>query len=141
MSSALLISILAILAVFSWPALLVLVIVNYNYRKHRLQHEERMAAISKGLPIIEPTVPAKSRNPYIWPLVLIALGLALVIGNILADEIEDIGWGLVPMFIGGALLTAQLLAHNKKKDKAADADIKAVTGHNLGKAIDDAKAN
>jgi hypothetical protein len=98
----------------------------HNNRRRELEHQERMAAIEKGLPIpqmpIMPALPAqmmppmKQRNPYLWGFILLGAGLALVIGKIIEGN-DDLGFALVLMFIGGAILAANFLFTNQHKQQ------------------------
>jgi len=81
----------------------------------------RELAIEKGvdIPIISPRE-TKVRNPYAWPFAFIAIGLALVLGNILMG-IFDLTWSFIPLFIGLGLLFAHFIYRkHSKQDKESN---------------------
>lgn len=78
-------------------------------KRNQLEHEERMLALEKGLPVPTPsTPPIKKRNPYIWGFVLMAFGIAISIG-MLNEGDPDWVYGGVFFFPGAAILIANLL--------------------------------
>ncbi|MCX7834605.1 MAG: hypothetical protein N2450_00880 [bacterium] len=95
--------------------------IKYAMRKNELRHQERMAAIEKGVPLLpddpraiqmitEDTKTSTTYNPYKWPLILSFVGAAFVIANII--EGDDWGFGLVLLALGIALYLAN---HLKEK--------------------------
>jgi hypothetical protein len=117
---AMMIPIIAILGGF----VIALAAFRHNSKRRELEHQERMAAIEKGLPMPQiPTMPAsqaqmmlpiKQRNPYLWGFILLGAGLALVIGKVIEGN-DDLGFALVLLFIGGAILAANFLFTNQRK--------------------------
>ena len=99
----------AILAVFSVP--IVALIVAYHVR--RLQSQERVKAIEKGVPIpFEPADPmeraARTRR---WGIVLVALGLGLIVMMVVVATVErdrdaliGVGAAAIPILVGLGLL-------------------------------------
>jgi len=83
-------------------------------KRNQMEHEERMLAIEKGAEI--PMAPTRVKNPYVWPLVLIALGIAMIIGMALSgDADQDWAWGFLPMLIGVGMLIARSIFRKQQK--------------------------
>ena len=112
---AILIPIIAILGGIG----MALVVFRHKNKQLELEHQERMAAIEKGIPLPQaasspgpqPQVvlpSGRSRNPYLWGFILGGAGLALVIGKLIEGN-DDLGFALVLLFIGLAILAANLL--------------------------------
>jgi hypothetical protein len=100
-----LIPIISILAGFG----IAIVAFRMRMKRNQLEHEERMLALEKGLPVPPPsTPPVKKRNPYIWGFVLMAFGLALSLG-IMSEGDPDWVYGGLFFFPGAAILIANLL--------------------------------
>lgn len=105
-------SLTEILIPMSFFASIVLIVYLVNQsrlKRSEHEHQERMLAIEKGvdIPIISPRE-TKVRNPYAWPFAFIAIGLALVLGNILMG-IFELTWSFIPLFIGVGLLLAHFI--------------------------------
>lgn len=118
---------------------LAIIAVQHRHKRAEMEHQERMAAIEKGLPLPKAPeaqtleaytagqvlVPMKRRNPYLWGFILTGAGIALVITNILEGSsegfrhgvMEDVGFGMVLMFIGLAILAANMLFLRDHKPK------------------------
>lgn len=78
-------------------------------RKKDQEHQERLRAMEKGIPLPEP--PQKEiKKTYsgrrAGGLVLTGIGLALWIAISTAEGTEEGVWGLIPLFIGLGLLIA-----------------------------------
>ncbi len=96
------------------------VVIIYLYLSARLKrnqfiHEERMAAIEKGVNIPMAPAPERWRNPFVWPLILIAIGIALII----APEVEY-AWALGFILVGAALLASHFLFQHQAKKREQD---------------------
>jgi len=63
----------------------------------------------------------KDRNPYVSPFVFIAIGLAMVIGNILEGDFE-LFWSFIPLFIGGGMLLAHYFFRKQHKRGESTSD-------------------
>ena len=109
------------LSFFAAVVLIVYFAIQARMKRNQLLHEERMLAIEKGVDIPMVPVRIKRRNPYVWPLVFIGLGLAWILGNIFEGD-YDISWGLIPLLIGAGLLIANSLVHRSSKDRSDDSD-------------------
>jgi hypothetical protein len=97
---------------------IVLSTLAHRRRKLELIHQERMAAIEKGLPI--PTdfgdIQYKKR-PYVGGMTWIAVGIGIIIFG-LTQQQEDhdlIGLGTIPLLVGVALIVGDLIAARKAK--------------------------
>ena len=84
-----------------------------------MEHDERMLAIERGvdIPLSPSSTPKKSRhyNPYLWPFILIGLGIALVFSDMLGGHF-DFGSKMIPLMIGVAMLIGHA-THSKYKKK------------------------
>lgn len=95
-----------------------------NGRKKELEHKERIVAMEKGLELPEPT--PEIRKPVYsgrraMGLVMFGIGLALTIGLWVEDGARTGVWGLIPLAIGLALLTAAVL--DKREFEAREAKL------------------
>jgi len=101
---------LAIPIIFVMGGILIAItaIVMHGRRKD-LEHRERLLAMEKGIALPEP-VPVKERPKYsnrrANGLVLTGIGLALTFAMTIEDGKSSGVWGLIPLFIGIALLIA-----------------------------------
>src|SRR5712691_5657273 len=99
---------------FGLPLLLVAIILYYKHRRMRLTHETIMALAEKGLPVppelLDP--PRRSDAGLRGGLVLVALGIGLAI--FLAEVHAPWSIGLIPGFMGVALLLAWAIETRKK---------------------------
>lgn len=124
---ALAIPIVAIVFSFSACVVVIYLLVNVFNQRRKHEHEEIMLAIEKGV-----DVPFKSRgerNPFVWPFIFIALGLALVIGMTFTGTSEYVFWAFLPMFIGAGMLAAHFLfKKQKKKDEPEISEIESAKG-------------
>ena len=96
--------------------------MRHQARKAELEHQERLAAIEKGVPLPPAMVcPPKRKNPYIWGFILISYGLAMMVAMIIEGE-PDWGWGLIFMLPGlGILLANHLYSNAKQRENSAQA--------------------
>jgi hypothetical protein len=103
--------------------LLLLIVVIMQNRSSRIRvkllHEERMLALEKGLPVpMDYTDNAPKRRPYIRGLVFTAIGLGLIAWSAMMGEEQDLGgMGMIPLFIGIALLIGDYINERKKAAK------------------------
>jgi hypothetical protein len=79
-----------------------------EYSRKKLEHELKMAAIQKGVPV--PPTPEKGKNPYGTlkaGLVWTALGIGCFLAFALTDLDRKLGFfGLIAFFVGIALIIA-----------------------------------
>lgn len=112
------VELLAPLGFFALVALIVYFAIQAHHKRNKMEHEERMLALEKGVDItMSPSHPKKikHRNPYAWPFVLIASGLAIVAGVIIQGDFKEMIWGLVCLFIGAAMMLAHRYYMKEKK--------------------------
>ena len=108
------VAIISIVASFGLPLLLFAVILYYKHRKLRMTHETIARLAEKGLPVPAELLDPPMRGHYglRGGLVLVALGLALAI------FLREVGgpWsiGLIPGFMGLALLLAWVIERRLK---------------------------
>jgi hypothetical protein len=97
--------ILVPLGFFIMVVLIVWFGVKARMRRHQMEHDERMLALEKG--VLIPSVPVKQRhrNPYLWPFVLIAIGLAFLAKDIIESDAPGLT-AYVPLLIGAGMLIA-----------------------------------
>ncbi len=100
--------------------LMVILLVWFRERSKRLRdkmiHEERLAAIEKGVPVPAlPAEPPRPRNYVMRGMVWMAIGLGLLA---LAWSEADfpLGVGLIFVLIGLAILIAHLLTKRRRKE-------------------------
>jgi peptidoglycan/LPS O-acetylase OafA/YrhL len=95
--------------------------LKHRSKRNQLEHEERMLALEKGVPLPEPVIPPpKQKNPYFWGIVLGAFGLALFIGFAVDSDEEFIIWGAIFLLVGVAILIANLLHIKEIKKKEGE---------------------
>jgi hypothetical protein len=114
-SSVALVAIVAMLAGFGLPLLLVAIFLFYQHRKAQMVHETITKLAEKGLPVppelLEP--PRRGQAGLRGGLVLVALGIAL--------SFFFAGWGpgwsigLIPGLMGVALLIAWKIENNTRR--------------------------
>ena len=126
---ALAIPIVAIVFSFGSFVAIIYLVVTSIYHRRKLEHEEIMLAIEKGV-----DVPFKSRgerNPFTWSFFFIAFGLALVIGMFFTGTSEWVFWAFLPILIGAGMLAAHFLfKKQKKKDETEISEIESAKGEN-----------
>jgi hypothetical protein len=99
---------------------MILLLVYFRERGRRLRdkmlHEERLAAIEKGVPVPAlPGVPQRPRNYVMRGLVWMAIGLGLL--AIAWSETDfPLGIGAIFVFIGLAILIAHLLTTHRRRE-------------------------
>lgn len=104
--------------------ILIIVIVENRSRRYRTKmlHDERMAALEKGLPIpMDYPLYQKRRRPYVRGLVFAAIGLGGFIWGIFVDENAFMGIGLICFLIGLALIIGDRLTASRERDRDRDA--------------------
>ncbi len=109
---------------FATVVLIVYLVNQSRLKRSEHEHQERMLSIEKGvdIPISSPRE-TKVRNPYAWPFAFIAIGLALVLGNILVGVFE-LTWSFIPLFIGVGLLLAHFIYRkHSKQDKESNSSL------------------
>jgi len=92
----------------------------HQAKRAELEHQERMLAIEKGVPLPPAMLPpARRRNPYIWGFILIGFGLAMMVAMLIEGE-PDWGWGLIFMLPGlGIFLASHLFSNAKQRENSA----------------------
>jgi hypothetical protein len=93
----------------------VLLIVVSAFRNRRVKaemlHRERMLALEKGLPIPPDYLEGpKRRRPFVAGLIWAGIGLGAVVWGIIEGENDANAWGLIPFFVGIALLIGDWLS-------------------------------
>jgi len=79
-------------------------LMRQRLREREMEHAERMAALEKGSEIRDIGQPVRGRNPYTAPVVLIALALAILVGDTASWRVA-----LFPLFAGLALVVAGVI--------------------------------
>ncbi|MBM3328123.1 MAG: hypothetical protein FJY67_01440 [Calditrichaeota bacterium] len=102
------------LAFFAVAVLIVYFVIKARLRLRDLEHAERMHAIEHGVPLPESPTRPKARNPYKWPAIFIAIGLAILIASTFGDG-EHWGFGLGMVLVGVALLYAHKLNQQRRE--------------------------
>lgn len=110
------IPLVALIGTFVLVIIIVLVVERGRRARSKMIHEERMAAIEKGLPVPPPFVEGYRRPNYAMRgLVLIALGLAFGVWT-LTDSDFPLGIGAILFFMGLAILIAHSLTERRRKE-------------------------
>ena len=105
--STAMVAIVALLASFGLPLVLVALILLYKHRRNRLALETVERLTQQGLPVPAQLLDPPRRSAYTGlraGLVLVALGIALAI--FFADKPPGWSIGLIPGLMGAALLLA-----------------------------------
>jgi len=95
------------IAFFAACVTIVYLLIQAKMKRAKMEHEERMLAMEKGIPV-PPRNKESVHNPYKWPIILIALGIAWLGASIVQGD-QDFLWALLPLIVGVGLL----LAHQK----------------------------
>lgn len=105
------------IAFFGTVTLIVYFTIQAQIKQNRNEHEERMLALEKGVDIPLTPEKKKEKNPYVWPFILIALGLAIAVRSILEGDFS-LSWSLIPLLMGVGLLIAHyIFQRQKEKDE------------------------
>lgn len=110
---------IGLVSVLGFFALVIsIVLVSMRNRRLRMEalHKERMLALEKGLPVpVDYPDSRTCRRPYVQGLVWAGVGLAIVIWGAIEGESDLNAWGLVPLFVGLALIIGDVLAARRKR--------------------------
>ncbi len=91
---------------FAACVLIVYFLMQAKMKRAKMEHEERMLAMERGI-----LIPARRqevvRNPYKWPIILIALGVAWLGASLFQGD-DDFLWALLPLIVGIGLIIAHL---------------------------------
>jgi hypothetical protein len=103
----------------------ILVIVMAQIRNRRVRaemlHQERMAALEKGLPVpVDFLETGKRRRPFVQGLVWAAVGAGFILWGVLGKEEDLNGIGMIPLLVGIALVIGDWITvrREKKPDSA-----------------------
>ncbi len=105
--------IVAILGAFAVPIVGIALLFVFIFKLVKARHEEKMAMIEHGL--TEMPSNRKGRGLLVGGLVFAPIGLALVIGLAIAGAAHQVGVGLVPLFLGLALIGGHYLTRKEEK--------------------------
>ena len=106
-------AILAVAGAFAIPIVLIVMLFTFIFKLVKARHEEKIAMIEHGL--TEAPSGGKGIVLLVTGLVFGAIGLALVIGLPIAGVAEKIVGGLVPLFIGLALIGGHYLTQKENR--------------------------
>jgi len=100
--------IVVISIIFITGAAIAITAIITEYSRKKLEHELKMAAIQKGVPV--PPTPEKGKNPYgtlkaglVWTAIGIGFFLAFVVAGM---ETKVAFFGFIAFFVGIALIIA-----------------------------------
>lgn len=100
------------------PVLIVLIVFVRNYKVRKLEHEERLRAIEKGVAL--PPFSLQQRKPvypFAAPFVNIGLGLAFILWSVFTTGPMGMQWifgaGLVLLFVGLGLFASRFIGVKK----------------------------
>ena len=104
---------------------LLIVVSAFRNRRARAEmlHRERMLALEKGLPVPPDYLEnPKKRRPFVAGLVWAGIGLGSVLWGLLEGEGDTNAWGLIPFFVGIALLIGDWLSAHRTTRSQNDAE-------------------
>lgn len=104
---------------------LLIVISAFRNRRARAEmlHRERMLALEKGLPIPSDYLESqKKRRPFVAGLIWAGIGLGSVLWGLIDSESDANAWGLIPFFVGIALLIGDWLSQRRNARDRNDAE-------------------
>jgi len=118
---AMLIPIIAIIASFTVVVVIVLAVLHNRRIRHEMLHRERMMALEKGLPVpMDYSEGQSRRRPYVTGLIWAGVGLAVILWGIIESENDLNAWGLIPFFVGVALLIGDRIAVKRERRNHSD---------------------
>jgi len=98
-------------------AVVLLIVVSAFRTRHvkaEMLHRERMLALEKGLPIPPDYLEGPHRKrPFVAGLIWAGIGLGAVVWGIIEGESDANAWGLIPFFVGIALIIGDWLSHRR----------------------------
>jgi len=100
----------------SFVVVLLIVLTAFRNRRVRAEmlHRERMLALEKGLPVPPDYLEGpKRRRPYVAGLIWAGIGLGAIVWGIIEGESDANAWGLIPFFVGIALLIGDWLSQRR----------------------------
>jgi dolichol kinase len=110
------IPIVGILTAWIGTAVVIGIVLYFNYMRRKTQSREIMAAIEKGIEI--PFPPLQRRNylnlGLIWTFVGVAFTLALWFSS---ERMEAAAWGFLPLAVGLAFLLIALFESKKGEEE------------------------
>lgn len=106
-------AIVLIVVSFSLPIVGIALLFAFIFKLVKARHEEKMAMIERGL--TEMPSGRKGRGLLVGGLVFAPIGLALVIGLAIAGAAHQVGVGLVPLFLGLALIGGHYMTRKEEK--------------------------
>lgn len=135
---------IGLMSILGFFALVIsIVLVSMRNRRLRMEalHKERMLALEKGLPVpmdypdhrYSANLNLSSgsrRRPYVTGMVWAGVGLAIVIWGIIEGEADMNAWGLVPLFVGIALIIGDAIA--ARRERKADNGTAGFPGRDSG---------
>jgi hypothetical protein len=111
---AMLIGLLFVVGSFVVVLLIVLTAFRNRRVKAEMLHRERMLALEKGLPVPPDYLEgAKKRRPFVAGLIWAGMGLGAVAWGIIEGESDANAWGLIPFFVGIALILGDWLSQRR----------------------------
>ena len=119
---AVMIPIFASLGSFAMVVLIVYFSLKFRSAARARRHEEVMALIEKGQfdpEMLEKLDPSKrQKSPLYLGMIWLGIGIGSTLGMYFVDMPDVWGWGLIPTFIGLALLIYHFIA--RKAEKSAE---------------------
>jgi hypothetical protein len=100
----------------SFVVLLLIVLTAFRNRRVRAEmlHRERMLALEKGLPVPPDYLEGlRRRRPFVAGLIWAGMGLGIVGWGIIEGESDVNAWGLIPFFVGVALILGDWLSQRR----------------------------
>lgn len=120
---AMMIGLVAVLGTFVVVIVIVLAALRGRRNRTEMLHRERMLALEKGLPVPMDLDSPRHRRPYVVGLIWAGIGLGIVIWGAIEGESDLNAWGLIPFFVGVALLIGDYVA--SRRERKSDSDLAA----------------
>jgi hypothetical protein len=128
-SMAMLIGLAFVVGSFAVIIIIVLVTVRSRRAKAEMLHRERMLALEKGVPIPPDYLESPRRKrPYVAGLIWAGIGLGAVVWGIVEGESDANAWGLIPFFVGIALLIGDWLSSRREQRAGSGSGLYPVPG-------------
>lgn len=106
------VAVLTIVGAFAIPIVGIVLFFIFLSKVVKAKHEEKIAMIEHGL--TEPQRSKRGKGLLVTGLVFTAIGLGFVIGLPFGGAARQIGVGLVPLFIGLALIGGHYLTRKEE---------------------------
>jgi len=109
------VAVLTIVGAFAVPIIGIVMLFTFLAKVVKAKHAEKIAMIEHGL--TEPPRSKRGRGLLVAGLVFAAIGLGFVVGLPIGGATKQVGVGLVPLFIGVALIGGHYLTRRAEHEE------------------------